>query len=159
MAVDQQEIEQFLYHEAALLDNRKFDEWLALYTDDALYWVPANEYDINPMLHVSFIYDDKNRMQDRVWSVQSGVRWSQDPQSRTRHLISNVMILEENGDELTVTSNFVMFEIRRAIYGDRYFAGRFTHTLRKVNGAWNIAHKKIDLINNDAPIENLVMII
>lgn len=159
MAVDQQELEQYLYHEAALLDNRKFDEWLGLYTDDAIYWVPANEYDINPMLHVSFIYDDRNRMQDRVWSVQSGVRWAQDPQSRTRHLISNVVVLDEQGDELTVSSNFVMFEIRRAIYGDRYFCGRFEHRLRRVNGAWQIAFKKIELLNNDAAIENLVMIL
>lgn len=159
MAVDQQEVEQFLYHEAALLDNRKFDEWLELYPEDALYWVPANDYDINPMLHVSFIYDDRSRMQDRVWSVQSGVRWSQDPQSRTRHLISNVVVTEDKGDELTVSSNFVMFEIRRAIYGDRYFCGRFEHHLRRENGSWKIVFKKIELLNNDAAIENLVMII
>jgi 3-phenylpropionate/cinnamic acid dioxygenase small subunit len=159
MAVDQHDIEQFLYHEAWLLDSRKFDDWLKLYTEDAIYWVPANEYDINPMLHVSFIYDDINRMQDRVWSVQSGVRWSQDPQSRTRHMISNVQVLEENGNEVTITSNFVMFEIRRAIYGDRYFAGRFEHRLRREGDSWKISFKKIELINNDAPVENLVMII
>jgi benzoate/toluate 1,2-dioxygenase beta subunit len=159
MAVDTREIEQYLYREAWLLDSRKFDEWLELYTEDALYWVPANEYDIDPMTHVSLIYDDRSRMQDRVWSVQSGVRWSQDPQSRTRHIISNVMVLEDKGDELTITSNFVMFEIRRALYGDRYFSGRFEHHLRKDGDSWKIALKKIELLTNDAPVENLVMII
>jgi 3-phenylpropionate/cinnamic acid dioxygenase small subunit len=159
MATDLRDVEQYLFHEAMLLDNRKFDEWLTLFTEDALYWVPANAYDINPMLHVSFIYDDINRMQDRVWSVQSGVRWSQDPQSRTRHLITNIVITEENGNEVTVSSNFVMFEIRRAIYGDRYFAGRFEHRLRKDGNSWKIAFKKIELLNNDAPVENLTFII
>jgi 3-phenylpropionate/cinnamic acid dioxygenase small subunit len=159
MATDLREVEQYLFHEAMLLDNRRFDEWLTLYTEDALYWVPANSYDYNPMLHVSFIYDDINRMQDRVWSVQSGVRWSQDPQSRTRHLITNVVITEENQNEVTVSSNFVMFEIRRAIYGDRYFAGRLEHRLRKDGNTWKIAFKKIELLNNDAPVENLTFII
>ena len=159
MPVDRHEIEGVLYQEARFLDNGKLDEWLAMYTEDAFYWVPANSDDINPMVHVSFIYDDHERMQERVWAIQSGVHWSQDPRSRTRHLIGNVEVLEENGDEVVVSSNFTMFEIRRAIYGDRYFVGRFEHRLRRVDGSWRIAFKKIELLNNDAPVENLSYIL
>jgi 3-phenylpropionate/cinnamic acid dioxygenase small subunit len=159
MPVDEREIEKFLYNEARLLDNGKLDEWLSLFTDDAIYWVPANADDINPLVHVSIIYDDRERMQDRVWSIQSGVRWSQDPPSRIRHLISNVEVLEEKEDEVTVSSNFAAFEIRRAIYGARYFVGRYEHRLRREDGSWRVASKKIELLNNDAPIENLTFII
>lgn len=158
--VDEREIEKFLYNEARLLDNGKLDEWLALFTDDAIYWVPANADDINPLVHVSIIYDDRERMQDRVWSIQSGVRWSQDPPSRIRHLISNVEVVEEHANgEVTVSSNFAAFEIRRAIYGERYFVGRYEHLLRRENGSWRVASKKIELLNNDAPIENLTFIL
>lgn len=159
MPIDEREIEKFLYNEARLLDNGKLDEWLALFTDDAIYWVPANADDINPLVHVSIIYDDRERMQDRVWSIQSGVRWSQDPPSRIRHLISNVEVMEEKEDEVVVSSNFAAFEIRRAIYGGRYFVGRYEHRLRRVNGSWRVAFKKIELLNNDAPIENLTFIL
>ena len=75
------------------------------------------------------------------------------------NFLYNVVITEESGNEVTVSSNFVMFEIRRAIYGDRYFAGRFEHRLRKEGNSWKIAFKKIELLNNDAPIENLTFII
>ena len=159
MPVDQHEIERVLYHEARLLDTGRLDEWLGMYTDDAIYWVPSNADDIDPITHVSLIYDDRERMQDRVWSIQSGVRWSQDPASKMRHLISNVEVVEEKADEVVVSSNFATFEIRRAIYGDRYFVGRYEHRLRRVNGSWRIAFKKIELLNNDAPIENLTMIL
>ncbi len=159
ITTDRREIEDFLYMEARLLDTGKLDEWLALYTEDATYWVPANADDINPMLHVSIIYDDRERMQERIWSIRSGVRWAQDPPSRLRHLITNVEVLSESGDELTATSNFACFEIRRAIYGMRFFVGRYEHTLRRVDGAWRIARKKIELLDNDAPIENLTFIL
>ncbi len=157
--VDEREIEKFLYNEARLLDSGKLDEWLALYTEDARYWVPANADNINPMTHVSIIYDDRERMQDRVWSIQSGVRWSQDPPSRLRHLISNVEVVEDKGTEVVVSSNFAAFELRRAIYGARYFVGRYEHHLRRVNGSWKVAMKKIELLDNDAPIENLTFIL
>ncbi len=159
MGLDHHEIERVIFQEARLLDSGKLEDWLAMYTDDAMYWVPANADDIDPMTHVNIIYDDRERMQERVWSIQSGVRWSQDPPSRIRHLITNIEVTEEKGDEVTVSSNFAAFEIRRAIYGERYFVGRFEHRLRRVDGSWRVAFKKIELLNNDAPIENLSMIL
>ena len=157
--ITKDEVESVLFREADLLANGEFDTWLTLYTEDAIYWIPSNADDINPMLHVSLVYDDRERMQERIWSIQSGVRWAQDPRSRIRHFISNIEITEEAGDEVVVSSSYAVFEIRRAIYGDRYFVGRCEHRLRRVGGEWKIARKKIELLNNDAPIENLTFIL
>ena len=159
MSITKDEVESVLFKEAGLLAKGEFDQWLTMYTDDAIYWIPANADEINPMLHVSIIYDDKERMQERIWSIQSGVRWAQDPRSRIRHFISNIEILANSGDEALISSSYAVFEIRRAIYGDRYFVGRCEHSLRKVTGEWKIAGKKIELLNNDAPIENLTFIL
>lgn len=158
MAVDKHEIEEVLFREARLLAAGKYDEWLSMYTNDAIYWIPANQDNIDPMRHVSIIYDDRERMQERVWSIQSGVRWAQDPRSRIRHFISNIEVLEDKGDEVVVSSSYAVFEIRRAVYGERYFVGRCEHHLRRVDGSWRIAMKKIELLTNDAPIENLTFI-
>ncbi len=87
------------------------------------------------------------------------MRWSQDPPSKTRHLITNVEVVEDGGNEVLVSSNFAAWEMRRAIYGDRYFVGRCEHRLRRVDGSWQVSFKKIELLNNDAPIENLTMIL
>jgi 3-phenylpropionate/cinnamic acid dioxygenase small subunit len=126
---DEREIEKFLYNEARLLDSGKLDEWLGLYTDDAIYWVPANADDINPMTHVSIIYDDRDRMQDRVWSIQSGVRWSQDPPSRIRHLISNVEVEEEHGGDRIVYHLYVADEDMGKVIGKE---GRIANAMRTV---------------------------
>jgi 3-phenylpropionate/cinnamic acid dioxygenase small subunit len=158
-SITKDEAEKVLFREARLLANGDLDTWLTMYTDDAIYWIPSNADDINPMLHVSLVYDDKERMQERIWSIQSGVRWAQDPRSRIRHFISNIEVEEDDGAEAVVSSSYAVFEIRRAVYGDRYFVGRCEHRLRRVDGEWKIARKKIELLNNDAPIENLTFIL
>ena len=114
MTVDRPTAEDFVYMEARLADENRYDEWLALWTDDAIYWVPANVDDYDPHRHMSIIYDDRNRLQDRVDRLKSGAAWAQDPKSRMRRLISNIEIgpIAENGD-IEVYSNFVLGELRR----------------------------------------------
>ena len=75
------EIEQFLYHEARLLDAGQFEAWFALFTEDAVYWVPAGRDDIDPTRHVSIIYDDHARLQKRIARLYSGHAYAQDPAS------------------------------------------------------------------------------
>lgn len=155
--VDREEIENFLYKEARLIDSRQFDDWLSLFTDDAIYWVPCNRDDIDPTREVSIIYDDRQRMEDRIWRLQSGLAYAQDPPSRTRRLLSNIEIMDATEDKVTVSSCFAIFELRRGV--QTTFAGRYEHHLRRVDGSWKIAFKKAELLNNNETIDNLTFIV
>jgi 3-phenylpropionate/cinnamic acid dioxygenase small subunit len=157
MRVDRQEIENFLFKEARLIDDGKFDEWLELFAEDAIYWAPCNRYDIDPASEVSLIYDDKSRMRDRVWRLQSGLAYSQEPASRVRHMLSNIELVSVEGDAATVSSNFAIFEMRKGV--QKVYAGRVEHHLRREGDGWKITFKKVDLINNDDPIDNLTFLV
>ena len=91
-AQDRQAIESFLFREARYADENRYDEWMALWTDDAVYWVPANGDDRDPHRHLSIIYDLRERLQDRVDRLKSGAAWAQEPRSRMRRLVSNMEI-------------------------------------------------------------------
>ena len=90
------EAEQFLFHEARLADEHRYEEWERLWTDDALYWVPANGDDIDPERQMSIIYDNRSRISLRVKQLLTGKRHTQEPQSRLRRLISNVELTGED---------------------------------------------------------------
>ena len=92
MSADRLKVESFLYREARLMDENAYDEWLSLWTDDALYWVPCNRDDSDPTREISAIYDDRTRLQARIDRLKSGVAYAQDPKSRMRRLISNIEI-------------------------------------------------------------------
>jgi 3-phenylpropionate/cinnamic acid dioxygenase small subunit len=159
MNVDRQEVENFLYKEARLLDDGKLQEWLALFTPDARYWIPCNRDDIDPMREVSIIFDDRQRMEERVWRIESGLAYAQEPRSRTRHLLTNVEVLPgETEDSAATSSNFVVYELRRG--KQLAFVGRIEHRLqRDGEGNWKIAYKKVELLNNNEPIDNLTFIV
>ena len=157
MAVDRQQVEQFIYHEADLMDEHRYDEWLALWTDDALYWVPSGGDDIDPKREISLIYDDRVRLQVRITRLKSGFAHAQEPKSRMRRVVSNIVTKEvENGD-IVVFSNFLLIELRRGKQDT--FAGRTIHRLRPDNGSFRLASKKVLLVNNDEHIDNLTFLI
>ena len=157
-ALDRQAIEEFLYREARLADESRYDEWAALWTDDAIYWVPANIDDYDPHHHLSIIYDDRERLQDRIDRLKSGAAFAQLPVSRMRRLISNLEIgpVLDNGD-IEVRSNFVLGEFRRGVQAV-YFAGQI-HRLRPGLDGFRLSFKKVMLIKNDAPLHNLSFLI
>jgi len=157
MAVDRQQVEQFIYYEADLMDEHRYDEWLALWTDDALYWVPSGGDDIDPKREISLIYDDRVRLQVRITRLKSGFAHAQEPKSRMRRVVSNIVTKEvENGD-IVVFSNFLLIELRRGKQDT--FAGRTVHRLRPDNGSFRLASKKVLLVNNDEHIDNLTFLI
>ena len=157
MAVDRQQVEQFIYYEADLMDEHRYDEWLALWTDDALYWVPSGGDDIDPKREISLIYDDRVRLQVRITRLKSGFAHAQEPKSRMRRVVSNIVTKEvENGD-IVVFSNFLLIELRRGKQDT--FAGRTVHRLRPDNGSFRLASKKVLLVNNDEYIDNLTFLI
>lgn len=157
MALDRLQVEKFIYHEARLMDENRYDEWLALWDDDALYWVPSNRDDIDPKREVSLIYDDRTRLGTRIMRLNSGVAYAQDPKSRMRRLVSNIEIEDSSDGVITASSNFFLAELRRG--KQDIFAGRTIHRLRPVNGSFKMASKKVLLVNNDEYIDNLTFLI
>ncbi len=157
MSVDRGQVEQFLYHEAQLMDEHRFDEWLALWIEPALYWVPSNRDEVDPKREVSLIYDDWVRLQLRIARLKSGFAHAQEPRSRMRRLISNIEIEEAENGEIVASSNFLLAELRRG--KQDLFAGRSIHRLRTDNGGFKLTSKKVLLVNNDEPIDNLTFLI
>lgn len=158
VAISRAEIEAFLFTEARLADSGDYDAWLSLWTDDALYWIPANRDDYDPNAHVSIIYADRERLQDRIDRLKSGGAWAQEPMSRACRLISNVEVESpDKNDEITVRSNFVLGELRRGRQ-TIYFAHQI-HRLRPTATGLRMSYKKVMLINNDEPIHNLSFLV
>jgi benzoate/toluate 1,2-dioxygenase beta subunit len=147
--------EQFLLHEARLLDEARFDEWLALFTEEAWYWVPIEPEQKNPFDTVSLIYDDRRLLETRVRRLASPRIYSQEPRSRTSRIVANVTLEKSDADGSTVRSKFLMLEYRRE--GQRMFGGTAFHRLVLNNGAIRIAWKRVNLVNCEAPIDGIVV--
>jgi len=156
------EIEEFLFHEARLADESRYEEWEALVTDDVHYWVPAGSGDYDPASRLSYINDNRSRLATRIRQLKTGARHSQTPPSAMRRLVSNIEVLsaDETKGEYEVASNFVLHELARQATGDvRLWVGRATHRLRRVDRELRIAAKRVDLINASGPLPNLTFLI
>jgi 3-phenylpropionate/cinnamic acid dioxygenase small subunit len=149
--------EELLYDEADLLDDREFERWLDLFTDDAVYWVPARPGPADPDRHVSLIYDDRARMADRVWRLTVGPAHAQIPPSATRRLITNVRVAPTGDGDVLIRSNFAIYEVRKGVQRD--FAGRYEHLVTPHGDGWRIRSKTVRLVNCDAPIFNLTFML
>lgn len=146
LEIDIRAVERFLYREARLADEHRYDDWEALWTADALYWVPAGADDADPMTQMSVVHDNRNRIATRVKQFNTGRRHSQIPASRLRRVVSNVEIIDGAGPDLTVEANFVLVESRER--GKEIWAGRYTYRLREVDGELRMAYKKVALVDN-----------
>lgn len=141
-----------LYHEADLLDQRRFEEWLGLFAADARYWVPIGDGE-DPERVVSIIYDDRSRLAERVERLVRGVAPSQRPPSRTCHLVGNLDARRED-DAWHVRSRLVVVEYRRG--EQSLYAGEVEHLLAPAeDGALRIRRKVVRLVNSAAPLGNL----
>lgn len=159
---DIRDVEAFLFREARFADEHDYDAWEALWTDDALYWVPADGADIDPVTHVSIIYDNRNRIATRMKQVKTGKRYAQAPPSSLRRLISNVELLggraaPDGGTDLEVGANFLALESRAR--GDQLWGGRTTYRLRRDGDQIRLAFKKVVLVDNDKPLSTLGFLI
>ena len=154
--LDVRECELFLLHEARLLDDGQFDDWLALFTADACYWVPSEPDQASPLDTVSLIYDDRQLLETRVRRLASPRIYSQEPRSRTSRIVSNVSV-EDYADVAStlVRSKFVLIEFRRN--EQRLFGGTCFHRLTVAGGDIRIAWKRVDLVNCDGPMDGIVV--
>jgi len=162
------EVEQFLYREARLLDDRRFHEWLELFTDDVRYWMAgrSSRYPRSSKaiaaLHadrreeteptredeLAILDETKATLSGRIARLDTGMAWAEDPPSRTRHIIANIEV--EPGDatsELKVYSNFMVYRSRAETEQDFYVGAR-QDILRRVDGTWKIAYRKLVLDQN-----------
>ena len=139
------EIEEFLYREAHLLDDQRFDEWLELFTDDVEYLVPLREHlqgDVPPAGH-PIIKDDKMMLLARVRKHQTGLSHVETPKSMTCHLITNVLVEAGQGpEELEVLSSFVVRQARK-LRDEAWWVGRRRDRFRRVDGEWRIARREV----------------
>jgi benzoate/toluate 1,2-dioxygenase beta subunit len=149
------ECEAFLVNEAELLDGGRFNDWLALFTEKAWYWVPIEPGQDSPLTTVSLMYDDRRLLETRVRRLTSLRIHAQEPRSRTSRIVANVTLCERRPAAALVRSKFMMVEYRRG--EQRLFAGTYLHELVRVDGALRIASKRVDLVNCDAPMDGLVV--
>ena len=139
------EAEDLLFEEADLLDQWRLQEWLALYTADASYLVPSTDLPpgADPAKSLFYIADDRARMHERVVRLMKKSAHSEQPRSRTRHLVSNVRVAASQDDETPVSAAFVTFRTKHAVT-DTYM-GRLLYRLRQVDGQWRIREKRCEL--------------
>jgi 3-phenylpropionate/cinnamic acid dioxygenase small subunit len=168
-------VEQFLYREARMLDERRFHEWLALFTTDVHYWMASrsNRYPrsskaitiLDPLRYVeddlagsdalALFDEDISSLTARVARLDTGMAWAEDPPSRTRHLISNIEVEPaESASELKVHCNFIVYRGRAETEQDFYVGAR-DDLLRDVNGEWKIARRRAILDQNVLSAKNL----
>lgn len=152
--MDIRPIENFLLHEAHLLDDRRFEEWMELFTPDGFYWAPASPDQADPLNAVSLIYDDREAMATRITRLRHPRIHVQTPPSRTARLVTNAFVEECAGDgaSLVVRSKFLVYEYRPSIPEalERVFGGTYRHRLVAAGEGFKIAWKKALLANCDA---------
>lgn len=151
------EVTRFVYREARLQDDHEYDDWEALWTDDGIYWIPANGDRIDPEQDMSIVYDNRSRIALRIRQLHTGKRHAQAPRSRLRRVVSNVEVLGQEGDEVRVTSNALVFESN--LRGDTIWASRNEHVLRLVDDEWRMARKTVYLVNNDKALYSMSFLI
>jgi 3-phenylpropionate/cinnamic acid dioxygenase small subunit len=148
----------FIYKEARYQDEHQYEAWEALWTNDGIYWVPANGANIDPEKEMSIIYDNRSRISLRVKQLLTGKRYTQTPQSRLCRIVSNIELLDQqNGGDIPVASNSMVFE--SSLRDDTVWAARNEYRLRYVDGELRMAYKKVILVNNEKAIYTLSFLI
>jgi 3-phenylpropionate/cinnamic acid dioxygenase small subunit len=169
------EVEQFLYREARLLDERRFHEWLELFTEDVHYRMAGrrNRYpksskaiamldpdryvaeDSTEDVELAILDENKQTLSARVARLDTGMAWAEDPPSRTRHLLANIEVERADAEsELGVHSNFIVYRSRSETEQDFYVGSR-RDVLRRVDGMWKIAQRKLILDQNVLSAKNV----
>ena len=141
-----------LHLEARLLDEGRFEDWLALFADECLFWVPGSPGG-DPKREIAVAFDDRRQLEGRIYRLRTGYAWSQVPQSRTSRLVGSVEAFRgENDAVCMVRSNFLITELRGG--ETRTFAGWNAHRLARGGESWKILVKQVNLIDCDRNLRN-----
>ncbi len=151
-------VEQALHHEARLLDDRDYRGWLARFTDDCVYWIPLDP-DGDPRRQVSFLFDDRRRMADRVGLLETGWAHAQNPPSRTCRVVSNVEAWPDHAgsDDTLARCSTVVWEYRLGRLTP--FVSRNDYSLAELGDGWAIRHKIVRLVDSAGDVRKFAFIL
>ena len=150
------EIEQFLYRQSELLDGKLWQDYIDLFADDGVYWMPVTPEQTEWQGSPSIFAEDKYMMEVRMGRVSHPTAWSQAPMWGTSHVIGNVVIESASAAEWLVRSRFHMMELRRDTV--RHFGGTYRHTLVRVDGQLRIKLQRVDMFNAQAPYDYVLQV-
>ena len=149
-------VEQFLYHEARLLDTGQLEAWLDLFTDDATYWLPLERDQKDPFETSSIIHDDRTLLELRVKQARHPRAHARQPLARTVHQVSNIMVAGEANGDTVVHSTLQLVEFRNE--KQRLYGALVEHRLRRARAGFRIAHKRVDLVNSEGELEGIAIL-
>jgi 3-phenylpropionate/cinnamic acid dioxygenase small subunit len=147
------EFRRLLEREARFLDQLRYDDWLAMYASECVYWVPSTPNAGDPRREIAIMFDDRRRLEDRIYRMRTGFAWSQAPASRTVRFVSNLEVFSTARDNARMLrSNFLISEF----WGDetRSLAGWAGHRVVRGDDGWKIQYKQVNLIDCDRAIRN-----
>lgn len=148
-------VEEFLFHEAGLLDNREFEAWMALFSDDGIYWIPATPGQTDPLGEVSIAYEDRQLLDVRVRRLRHPDNFADQPQARTSRVVGNITVEEGDDGAVVARSKFTLTEFQND--AQRWFAGGYVHQLVPDGERFRIREKRVNLLNCDAPMGGIVI--
>ena len=149
--------EQFLYHEARLLDLQRYEDWLELFTPDATYWVPLEQGQKDPYETSSIIHDDRTLLELRVKQMRHPRAHARQPLARTVHQVGNVVELGRANGELRIGSTLTVVEFRHE--KQRVYGALVEHRLRPEGDTFRIAHKRVDLVNSEGELDGIAILL
>jgi 3-phenylpropionate/cinnamic acid dioxygenase small subunit len=152
----QKRVEQFLFYQSELLDEKQWGAYIELFAADGVYWMPATPEQTEWLDSPSIFAEDRLMMEIRMGRVTHPNAWSQAPQWGTSHLVGNVVLESVSDTEISVRSRFQMMELRRD--ATRHFAGTYRHTLIRTGDDFKIALQRVDLLNGQAPFDYVLQI-
>jgi benzoate/toluate 1,2-dioxygenase beta subunit len=151
------QVQDLLFHEAWLLDKQRFADWLALYTEDASYWVPLEQDQKDPLETSSILYDDRVLLELRVQQYSHSRAHARQPLARTCHQVGNIRIAAADDGQVSVTSTLVLVEYR--LERQRTWAALVEHTLRRGPQGLQIAAKRVDLVNSESELPGIAFLL
>lgn len=152
----QRRVEQFLYYQSELLDQKQWAAYIDLFSANGVYWMPVTPEQHEWLDSPSIFAEDRRLMEIRMGRVQHPNAWSQAPEWGTSHLVSNVVIESADESAVTVRSRFQMTELRRDHI--RHFAGTYRHTLLRAGEDFKISLQRVDLLNGQTPFDYVLQV-
>lgn len=148
----------FIYAEARMLDEGRFNEWLALWMPKGHYWMPLDYKQEDPLTATSFLYEDNFMLRLRVERLEGERTFSQKPKSRCHHVLNRPFVDEYDPDQHHYVTNTAMHYVETRLDEQQLLAVTATHELTYVDGALRIANKRVDLLNCDAAFGNIQLL-